>query len=96
MEEFKQFLDSSTIHGLSYISSTRRFIRFAWILIVIGGFTVAGYMIYESFQNWNESPVTTTIETLPISGMTLPNVTVCPPKNKAFFTNLNYDLRKVF
>ena len=40
--------------------------------------------------NWGQSPITTTIETLSISEITLPNVTVCPPKNSLL--NLNYDI----
>ena len=90
MEHVKEFLDNSTIHGLSFISSTRRFSRLFWILIVIGGFSGAGYIIYTSFYNWGQSPITTTIETLPISELTLPNVTVCPPENSLL--NLNYDI----
>ena len=85
----KEFLDSSTIHGLALISSTRRWSRLFWILVVIAGFSVAGFMIFESFDNW-ESQITTTIETLPLSELTLPNVTVCPPKNSVL--NLNYDI----
>ena len=90
MDHVKEFLDNSTIHGLSFISSTRRWSRLFWILVVIGGFSGAGYMIYTSFHNWGQSPITTTIETLPISELTLPNVTVCPPKNSLL--NLNYDI----
>ena len=47
-------------------------------------------MIYESFQAWEESPVSTNIETLPITEITFPKVTVCPPKGT--YTDLNYDL----
>ena len=36
--------------------------------------------------------VSTNIETLPITEITFPKVTVCPPKNT--LTNLNYDLEK--
>ena len=90
MEQIKTFLDTSTIHGLSYISSSRKWSRLFWILVVIGGFSGAGYLIYESFDNWHQSPISTTIETLPISQITFPNVTVCPPKN--LFLNLNYDI----
>ena len=90
MEEAKTFLESSTIHGLIYISTGRKCARLFWFLVVIGGFTGAGYMIYQSFQDWNDSPVKTTIETLPISEITFPVVTVCPPKNT--YTDLNYDL----
>ena len=47
-------------------------------------------LIKVSFDSWSESPVKTTIETLPISEIKFPRVTVCPPKNT--FTDLNYDL----
>ena len=90
MEDFKTFLESSTIHGLAHISTNRRLVRLLWICIVLVGFTTSAVIIYHSFQAWEESPVTTTIETLPITEITLPKVTVCPPKNT--FTNLNYDL----
>ena len=93
MEGVRAFLDSSTIHGLSYISNTRRLIRLFWILIVIAGFTGAGVLIYQSFEDWSDNPVTTTIETLPIKDATFPKITVCPPKNT--FTDLNYDLMTV-
>ena len=90
MEYLNHFLESSTIHGLSYITTGRKYVRLFWILVVIGGFTGAGYLIHKSFQSWSESPVKTTIETLPITEITFPKVTVCPPKNT--YTELNYDL----
>ena len=93
MEHIKTFLDTSTIHGLSWIANTKRWARLVWILVVIGGFSGAGYLIHESFFNWDQSPISTTIETLPISQITFPNVTVCPPKN--LFLNLNYDIMHV-
>ena len=46
--------------------------------------------IDSSIQDWADSPVSTTIETLPIADIRLPRVTVCPPRNT--FTNLNHDL----
>ena len=90
MEGITTFLESSTIHGLTYISSTRKYARVFWIIVVITGFVGASFLIKESFDSWSESPVKTTIETLPISEVKLPKVTVCPPKNT--FTDLNYDL----
>ena len=90
MGEFRTFLEASSIHGLTYISTTRSLFRIFWTLVVITGFTGAGFLIYESFQSWEESPVSTTVETLPITELTFPKVTVCPPKNT--YTNLNYDL----
>ena len=90
MEYFKEFLDSSTIHGLSHIPKTRKFSRVLWTCTVIAGFIFAGYLINESFNSWAENPVKTVTETLPINMMQFPKVTVCPPKNTK--TNLNYDL----
>ena len=90
MEGVKTFIESSTIHGLIYISTTQKYARLFWILVVISGFVGATLLIKESFDSWSESPIKTTIETLPIADMKLPKVTICPPKNT--FTDLNYDL----
>ena len=90
MENIKTFLETSTIHGLSYIPSGRKYVKLFWILIVTIGFTGAGVLIYQSFQSWDESPVKTSIETHPITEITFPKVTICPPKNT--YTNLNTDL----
>ena len=91
MKGLNTFLESSTIHGLTYISiKNKRFDRIFWMLVIMMGFTGAGILIYRSFESWNESPVKTTIETHPIAEITFPKVTVCPPKNTN--TDLNYDL----
>ena len=90
MKHFKLFLESSTIHGLSYIASTEKLIRLFWIFVVITGFSGASFLIYQSFQSWADSPIVTAIETFPIEEVTFPKVTVCPPKDT--YTNLNYDL----
>merc|ERR1712155_195363 len=93
MENFRIFLESSTIHGLVYVSTTRKCVKLFWILVVIAGFSGAGYLIYRSFQDWADNPVKTTVAKRPITEITFPKVTVCPPKNT--FTELNYDLMKI-
>ena len=65
MDKVRTFLEASTIHGLSYISSTRRLIKVFWILVVIVGFTTAGILIYQSFDDWKDNPITTTIDLFP-------------------------------
>ena len=90
MDNIKNFLESTTIHGLNYISTTRKLVRLFWIIVVIGGFTGAGILIHTAFQSWANSPAKTTEETLPITDIIFPKVTVCPPKNT--YTDLNYDL----
>ena len=66
MEEARHFLEISTIHGLQYLSSSKRFARLFWTFVVVTGFIVAMTIISESFSNWNEQPIKTTIETLPL------------------------------
>ena len=93
MEGLRGFLESSTIHGLAYLATaSRKLVKLFWLIVVSAGFIGAGILIFKSFKDWNENPITTTIETLPIENVTFPKVTVCPPKNT--FTNLNYDLMK--
>ena len=90
MDGFKEFLESSTIHGLFYIATNRRVARLLWICVVIAGFTAAGVLIQQSFSSWDENPVSTTIESRSISDLEFPGVVVCPAKNS--FTTLNPDL----
>ena len=90
MKEFKHFLDSSTIHGVQHVSSERSCFRLIWIFVIVCGFSISFYLINNSFSNWNQSPITTTIETVPITQMTFPKITVCPPRNTK--TNINVDL----
>ena len=85
-----EFLDTSTIHGLSYIAANKGLVRLFWISVVIAGFTGAFILIQQSFSSWADSPISTTIETRPITEIDFPNVTVCPPRNS--FTSLNPDI----
>ena len=89
MNTLGSFLESSSIHGLSYISTSKKFFKLFWICIVFTGFSTAGLLINQAFQSWADSPVSTAIETRPISELTFPKVTVCPPINT--FTDLNYE-----
>ena len=93
MDVISTFLESSTIHGLTHISTNKKYVRIFWQVVVIVGFTGAGTIIYQSFQDWNDNPVKTTIETLPIKDITFPKVTVCPPEDT--YTDLNYELMKL-
>ena len=91
MENIKHFLETSTIHGLTFVYLSKlKIVKVFWICVVCLGFIGAGVMIYQSFQSWNESPVKTSIETLSITDITYPKIAVCPPKNT--YTSLNYDL----
>ena len=91
MDVVKEYLTSSTIHGLYYIGSTNsRLLRFFWIIIIVASFTISLSMICTSFSSWEKAPVISTIETKPISEARFPTVTVCPPEGSN--TILNYDI----
>jgi hypothetical protein len=49
------------------------------LIITILGFIGAGLMILESFNDWDESPLLTTIQSIdaPITDLLFPTVTVC-------------------
>ena len=90
MDEVRHFLENATVHGFQYISSTRRFSKLFWIIVVFCGFSGAIFLIEESFFYWKQNPISTTLESLPISELTLPKVRVCPPKDSTL--TLNYNL----
>ena len=90
----REFLESSTIHGLVHISTAKSGAsRAAWAAIVVACFAVAISMITNSYKEWQESPVSTTITTHPINELDFPTVTVCPPRGSN--TALNHLLEKV-
>ena len=82
MDCLREFLESSTIHGLSYIATSRSKVgQVGWTFIVALGFGCAGWLIQSSFTNWSSSPIATTITPHPVSGFPFPKVAVCPPRD---------------
>ena len=91
MENLKEFLESTTIHGLSYIATCRSKIgKVGWLLAVTLCFGCAGYLIQSAFSDWADSPVSTTITPHPVAHLPFPDVTICPPKG--LNSALKYDL----
>ena len=82
MDGVRTFLESSTIHGLSYISTTSAFSKLFWICTVVCGFLTAGIIISNTALDWEKNPIETSIETFPISEVHFPNIIVCPPKEE--------------
>ena len=91
MYYLKEFLESSTIHGLAFISTApAKVSKLFWLTVVVFGFFIAAYLINGSYEDWQASPIATSISTHPISELDFPIVTVCPPQGSN--TVLNYDL----
>ena len=90
MEVLKEYLETSTIHGVNYISTAQsNLTKVLWFFIVIIGFSCSLYLIQDSFKDWSGSPIDTAISTHPISELDFPNVTICPRRGSN--TALNYD-----
>ena len=94
MGAVKEFLERSTIHGLSFIRDAKSLGEKAfWVIIVTLGFGCSAYLIGNSYSEWMESPVSTVVTTKPISDLEFPEVTVCPPRGSN--TVLNHVLKKM-
>ena len=60
-KEANEFFSSTSIHGLPYISNTQsRSTRIIWTIIVLGGFGVTSYFLYNTVCGFDEKYVTTT------------------------------------
>jgi len=79
MDQFKEFFESSTIHGVVYISTSKGFSKLFWLMVIVCGFTTAYMMISNSMTEWHQSPISTSIETVSISEVKFPPIVVCPP-----------------
>ena len=70
MKVFKEFLESSTIHGLGYISTSKTGLeKLTWASLVLTGFSLAAYLIVSSYIAMQDSPVSTSISTHPTSSL---------------------------
>ena len=90
----REFLETSTIHGLTHIATARSpLAKIAWVIAVTASFGFSFYQIATSWTEWDKNPVSTTIATNPIEDLIFPEVTVCPPNGSN--TVLNYVLERV-
>ena len=67
-------------------------IKLAWGCFVFLGFLSATFLIHQSYSDFKNSPVVTSVKTKPIDDLPFPKVTVCPPRGSN--TALNYDLMR--
>ena len=92
----EQFLESTTVHGFVYLNRRNTFCaRIFWSCIILSGFSIAGYMIYNSLVDWYANQTITTLESIatPIQKVQFPTVTVCPhehspPDNWSFLEKI--------
>ena len=72
-KEVNEFFSSTSIHGVPYLSNTQsRSTRIIWTIIVLAGFGVTSYFLYETVDGFNEKYVTTTVKTQSIQNYPFP------------------------
>ena len=87
METVRNFLESSSICGLSHISTSKsRTWKVFWVVVVLTSLIMTGYLTAQAFVDWAKYPISTTTETFPITEVAFPNIVVCPPKEAFRFT----------
>ena len=82
----EQFLESTTVHGFLYLNRRNSIsARLFWSGIILTGFSIAGYRIYNSFIDWEANQTIPTLESIatPIQTVHFPTVTVCPHEHSA-------------
>ena len=81
-ETTKQFAQATSIHGCSYIAHERNsgVERILWIIVVALALVLTAYQVITLYQQWQNEPVITTLETVaePIENIKFPAVTICP------------------
>ena len=64
IQQGRDFLESSTIHGLVHISTGKNvLIRCIWGIIVVACFSAGIYMIESAVESWVDNPVVTSVDT---------------------------------
>ena len=93
--EVREFLESSTIHGLAHIATGKSiYARIIWVLIVIACFSIGISLIDKAFYSWATTPIITTVDTRPISEVIFPEITVCPPSGTDTVLNMDLEATK--
>ena len=77
----KEYSNSTSIHGISYIFENDVFIieRSIWVLAVFSGIILATIMSVTAFLDWKNKPVLTTVASTgyPIEKIEFPAITIC-------------------
>ena len=79
-ETVNQFATATSIHGCPYIVHKRNsgVERLLWIVVVALALTFTAYQVATLYDEWQDEPVMTTLETVaePIENMKFPAVTI--------------------
>ena len=72
-----QYLQTTTIHGLRYLSDCKQILeKSVWLLIVGFAFFYASFLIYTNITETQKDPILTTLETSSIEHVPFPAITI--------------------
>ena len=77
-----EYFNETTVHGFHYIVTGRNWVeRFFWASLIICGFVLSSLIFRHAYNDWDETPLETTIKqvSLPVEELNYPAVTVCNP-----------------
>ena len=78
-EQFNAFCRETTLHGFTYLADNNRtFERLLWLVFVSVAFASSIFMIDQSFKDAEMNPLLTTINTIDVTKVPFPAVTVLP------------------
>ena len=76
-----EYANRSTIHGISYIADRTLSLpdRLLWLVIFIVMAGLATWFVLDSYKDWQEDPVITTLHTVakPVTELGFPAITIC-------------------
>jgi hypothetical protein len=76
-----EYSEYSTIQGIVYIFQTRQSLvgRIVWVIIVAFMLLLGSYWSIQSYVDWQNNPVLTTVQTTayPVKEIEFPAVTIC-------------------
>ncbi|XP_058826840.1 pickpocket protein 28-like [Topomyia yanbarensis] len=78
---FREYCSTSTVHGVSYISSRRsRLERIWWFVVIVLAVYGCGRLIEKVYRKWDENPVIVSFDEQPTPVWTIPfpAITICP------------------
>ena len=88
----KEYSSATTIHGIAYLFDGHVSIleRYFWAVVVCMAIYLATYQVSNLYNDWQDDPVVTTLETvaLPIEDIEFPAVTICPQGSRQEIVDL--------
>ena len=76
-DKITDYLESTSIHGFSYLSTGRNILeKLLWLIIICTCFTFAGILICQSVEEASLNPVMTNVETVDVREVPFPAITI--------------------